>query len=678
MSFLRIEALWAIPLIVVPLIIHWLHRRRHPTMQWPAMMFLYQATKMRRGPAKLRRWIVLAIRVASVALIVLALARPLSQGVFGMAAGRIADTGTTVVLIDRSTGMQRRDAFGRSRQQRGLETVAETLRTLGVQTPVVIDSVDAQPIELASLESFNDGTLLKSADAPASIETMLASALDYLQEHESTLSDVWIVSDHASSSWNLQSSRWESIARQADSLGDGLRIHRFSFPQSSDQVNASVRLADLRWSSENLNRETSPQTGATLLFSVVVMEDQNLNAASATGSKKRTIPVDITVGTTTRTFDVTFRGGVGTLDNVPVDVNRQDDLYGSVSIPTDSNPADDQWYFTLSPPLQPSIGIISTQPCDALIAMGEVLGRVAFDQAGGAGQGTLETQDGSTERGDLPLDGIDCLWWQGPLPTGNAAEKLESFSSSGGNIVFFPPMQPDPKLQFQGTRWNEWVTLDPEETSYLGVKFIIESVCSVAGQAITECSTADGTNWLAQRQSDRGTTWFCGANVADHQSLFVRQGLGLFSVLAATVEQSDAASIRLHDYQAGHETAKQLRDLNASIKAVMSSDEETASRRGYHRGVYVVGEHEGKRHYIAINRSDVTTTRLSDEQIEAVLPGDYVNVVSIGASTTQPTSGAARELWGGLWFALIVGLLAEGWLSLSSRPTARTSGDDRT
>lgn len=63
-------------LTAVPILIHLLNRRRVKVVPWAAMTFLLAAIKRNRRRLQLENWLVLALRVAAVALLGLALARP--------------------------------------------------------------------------------------------------------------------------------------------------------------------------------------------------------------------------------------------------------------------------------------------------------------------------------------------------------------------------------------------------------------------------------------------------------------------------------------------------------------------------------------------------------------------------------------------------------------------------
>src|SRR6516162_1085691 len=104
MSFLQPTLLLALPLMALPIIIHLINQRRYQTVRWAAMMFLLAANRMSRGYARIRQWLIMAMRMAAIAGLVFAVSRPLAGGWLGLAAGGRADT--TMILLDRSPSMQ--------------------------------------------------------------------------------------------------------------------------------------------------------------------------------------------------------------------------------------------------------------------------------------------------------------------------------------------------------------------------------------------------------------------------------------------------------------------------------------------------------------------------------------------------------------------------------------------
>ncbi len=122
MSFLQPWMLWAIPLVALPIIIHLLNQWRYQTKRWGAMMFLLAANRMNRGYARLRQWLILAMRTLAVAGLIFAVSRPLASGFLGLAGGNKSDA--TLVLLDRSPSMQEQGSGGQSKLDTGRQQLA--------------------------------------------------------------------------------------------------------------------------------------------------------------------------------------------------------------------------------------------------------------------------------------------------------------------------------------------------------------------------------------------------------------------------------------------------------------------------------------------------------------------------------------------------------------------------
>lgn len=91
--------------ISIPIIIHILNRRRYKILDWAAMQFLLAAMRKNRRRLKFEQWILLATRCALVALLGLALARPLgcADSTLARFAGQSAQL--HVIVIDNSYSM---------------------------------------------------------------------------------------------------------------------------------------------------------------------------------------------------------------------------------------------------------------------------------------------------------------------------------------------------------------------------------------------------------------------------------------------------------------------------------------------------------------------------------------------------------------------------------------------
>jgi hypothetical protein len=88
----------------LPILIHILNRRRYRTVSWAAMDFLLRAMRKNRKRLRFEQWLLLATRCLVLALLGLALARPLSCSDASLA-GMGQKTGLHVFVIDNSYSM---------------------------------------------------------------------------------------------------------------------------------------------------------------------------------------------------------------------------------------------------------------------------------------------------------------------------------------------------------------------------------------------------------------------------------------------------------------------------------------------------------------------------------------------------------------------------------------------
>ncbi|MEZ6147102.1 MAG: BatA domain-containing protein [Planctomycetaceae bacterium] len=107
MTFLQPILLAGLPLVALPILIHLINRWRHRKVEWGAMMFLLDAKRLTRGMAKLRFWLIMAMRMLAIAALLFAFARPLTSGWLGLAIGGQVET--TIILLDRSASMEQTD-----------------------------------------------------------------------------------------------------------------------------------------------------------------------------------------------------------------------------------------------------------------------------------------------------------------------------------------------------------------------------------------------------------------------------------------------------------------------------------------------------------------------------------------------------------------------------------------
>jgi hypothetical protein len=399
MSFLQPWMLWALPIISLPIIIHLINQRRFQTIQWAAMMFLLAAHRMARGYSRLRQWLIMLFRMLAIAALLFAVARPLASGWLGLAAGGQADT--TIVLLDRSPSMQQRGTgTGDSKLETGKKQLVQTLQTLGSARWVLIENTTREPHEIDSPTAIMNLPNAGPASSPADLPLMLQAAHDYIRDNRTGRTEVWICSDLRENDWTAESSRWSTLRDAFLEFPQGVRFHVLAYSQLP-KTNTSIRVTEVK--------RQSTSDGAELLVSLKVSRE---------GSDEETVsvPIEFDIEGARSVLTVELNGPTTELKDhrIPLERTREKG-WGRVSIPADSNPADDDFYFVFDPPPPRRTIIVAEDPQverplqlaaaispePSLVSEAEVVG--------------LE------QLATVEWDQISLVVWQATLPTGNEA-----------------------------------------------------------------------------------------------------------------------------------------------------------------------------------------------------------------------------------------------------------------
>src|SRR6187397_2039150 len=114
MGFVAPLILVGLGALAIPVLIHLIQRERKRVVEFPSLMFLrkipYQSVRRRR----IRDWFLLAMRLAALALIVLAFARPFFKR-SELAAAAQNGAREAVILVDTSYSMEYGDRWTRAR-----------------------------------------------------------------------------------------------------------------------------------------------------------------------------------------------------------------------------------------------------------------------------------------------------------------------------------------------------------------------------------------------------------------------------------------------------------------------------------------------------------------------------------------------------------------------------------
>ncbi|HEY4313170.1 MAG TPA: BatA domain-containing protein [Pirellulales bacterium] len=658
MSFLQPWLLAALPLISLPIIIHMVNQRRFQTIQWAAMMFLLAARRMARGYSRLRQWLIMLARMGAVAGLILAVSRPLASGMLGLAAGGRADT--TIILLDRSPSMQQRGVAGQSKLETGRGQLARALQTLRSDRWVLIDSATDQPRELATPSALESAPESSPTSAPADLPGMLQAAYRYIQENHTGQTEIWICSDLRDNDWAPESNRWSTLRKAFTEMPQGVRFHLLAYPQTA-KANVAVRVTDVR-RQEN-------DDGAELLVSLKIQREEG-------ATDKVTLPVQFEIEGARSVVPVELSSPVTELKDhqIPLERSRQRGR-GKVSIPTDSNPADDDFYFVFDKP-PPRRAVILCE--DARVERPLALATAIAPEPG------LECSGQTIDFGQLSTvdwDQTALLIWQAPLPTGPTATMLQNFVERGGQIVFFPPANPGSE-EFFGMRWQSWVVDNdhvPIETwrsdedvlartlsgAALPVgQLEVSRYCGLTGEATTLATLRGGARLLARAPTKRGGVYFWATTPSPVDSSLATSGVVLYAFVQRTLA-------------AGADVLAQVRQLNAgqpdgedptSWTRVVDTDQGLSTEAAYQRGVY--RDHD---RLLAVNRPSAEDDAkiMSDERVAELFHGlNYARVDDEAGNV----GSLVQEIWRAFLGTMLVALVLEAALCLPKATSSAGAG----
>ncbi len=194
--------------VAIPIIIHLLFRQRRRPIEWGAMRFLLEAYRRSRHRMRLEQWLLLAVRCLILALLGLALARPLvSDSALPIGPG----SRVVYLVIDNGLASTVTDASGTTALERHRQRATALINALTASDRVALVSA-ARPIEaLVDPPAVDHAAVLarlselKAVHAPTDLEAALNRVREslVLREDDPSPAFVYLLSDFLSGSADL-------------------------------------------------------------------------------------------------------------------------------------------------------------------------------------------------------------------------------------------------------------------------------------------------------------------------------------------------------------------------------------------------------------------------------------------------------------------------------------------
>ncbi len=202
MTFLSPGYLAGLLFALLPILLHFFHRRRQRTILFSDLRFLRQAERQRSRRFRIREWLLLLVRIMMIALLALAFARPvvktsLPSGLGGAVSGKT----TLAIVLDNSYSMGAKPSGKVSLWDEASRRALEALERLHAGDEVLIILASDHPAVL-TFEPLRDleraRTLIREAtlsDRGTALASSIAKAYDLLAQTKSPSKSILVLSD---------------------------------------------------------------------------------------------------------------------------------------------------------------------------------------------------------------------------------------------------------------------------------------------------------------------------------------------------------------------------------------------------------------------------------------------------------------------------------------------------
>jgi hypothetical protein len=347
--------------------------------------------------------------------------------------------------------------------------------------------------------------------------------------------------------------------------------------------------------------------------------------------------------------------------------------FGKVSIPADANAADNEFYFVFDQPAARTAVVVAEDAASRRWL--QLLAGIPPEKEQQATVEVVEPAAFATAE----LDEAAILLWQGPLPTGKAAERVEAFVARGGQVVFFPPEGPTTDA-FAGVHWTEWTShrqgvkpvswrtdqdllANTAAGSALPVgELQVFRACGLAGDQVPLASLPDSVPLIVRVPDTAGGIYFCATTPKGGDSTFASQGVVLYALVQRAIDRGTAGLGKARQLDAGP-AADLLSGRGVDWNRVAGPSDSLSTEIGRHAGVYAAEER-----LAAVNRpaAEDAGRIAANDRIDGLFRDlTFARITGVAGSTDS----LVQEIWRAFLIAMVLALVAEGLLCLP-RPAA--------
>lgn len=425
MAFLNPFFLFGLLAAGIPLLIHLWNRRRVVTIDFSSLMFLAAAHRENARRFQLRQLLILLLRMAIVALIAFALARPFLT--LGLPVASVRAKTDVVIVLDNSYSMGYQEVDG-VRFEKAKTLATDILGTLrhGDSATLILMSDTPQPVfqQLTpDLESVIAAiNTVEISYRTTNVQPSLELAHEILAASEQLNKELYLISDFAQNGWE----NWGRLPNRS-----GARISLI--PVTENEAH-NISIEEIRPSNQLIGVNLLLQLNVTIVNHSTASLDQNILTLFIGGEKQKTVNASFdraaeTLNTTlTHTFSTP---GTHT---------------GYLTLTEDRLNIDNRRYFALEALGEVRVLCVGEDTDYLTLALNpnNVVADQTFSRRPIANTMILPTQCTPAEFENFPLEDYDVIILADvPKVTRQSNTQLQEFIRQGKSIIVFVGSQSD-------------------------------------------------------------------------------------------------------------------------------------------------------------------------------------------------------------------------------------------
>ena len=404
MEFVHPEFLWLLFFLLIPIIIHLFHFRRHKTLFFPSLKFLKYVQQEQKSTQKLKHLLVLFSRLFALACLIICFAQPF----IGTSKSNSAGKSVLAIYIDNSFSMTAKGTEGELLSE-AKELTRRILKDADPETHILLATNKLDGIEqrlITKVEALDYLEKIESTPIRRNLQEVLNWQKEFI-DRENQENVNLAVRQYVFLS-DFQKNQFETDKLKVDEKA-------FYYPIQITPQEISNLLIDSVWFASPIHKKDEPNEFFVQVKNLSENDIVNAELSMQAGSQKRTLFIDIPAKKSA-------------VANFQITNNKSGLVEGKVSVNDKQLFWDDDFYFSYH--VAASAGVLILNGEDASPSVNRVYGIESFYKV-------KSISDMSFTREELKGTDLIVLNGFNEISSGLASE-LVDFKNQGGSIFIFP------------------------------------------------------------------------------------------------------------------------------------------------------------------------------------------------------------------------------------------------